>query len=44
MVSRPCRAGRYIILLIGVVGLEPMLNLELRFGFIINMLSAGSFG
>lgn len=44
MVSRPCRAGGYILVLIGVVGLERVSKLELRSGFMISMLSAGCFG
>lgn len=44
MVSRPCRAGGYILLLIGVVGLERVRKLELRSGLMFNMLSAGCFG
>lgn len=44
MVSRPCRAVGYIVLLIGVVDLERMCKLELRLGLMMNMLSAGCFG
>ncbi|KAK6146963.1 hypothetical protein DH2020_017875 [Rehmannia glutinosa] len=41
--SRPCSAGGYIVLRIGVVGLEHKQKLELRLG-LVNILSAGSFG
>lgn len=43
MVSTPCDAGGYIVLRIGVVGLEHKQKLELRLD-LKNMLFAGSFG
>lgn len=43
MVSRPCSAGGYIVLRIGVVGLEHKQKLELRLG-LMDILFACSFG